>query len=167
MCTSPLGTSSGKYIRISWHQGYEDMRIDNMGTFSGWTNYYPSSVLWIDSQIWCLIRFVEALKLHKMQDARILCRYHLHRPPHSCPHPHRPPPHQPSHHHYSRRQEVLAGTERWIRLHDLIIKGELAPDVSSNKIRFDKCCMNIYVDDDIPDGWWWHIYDTNASRPEA
>jgi len=26
------------------------------------------------------------------------------------------------------RQEVLAGTERWIRLHDLIIKGELAPD---------------------------------------
>ena len=60
--------------------------------------------------------------------------------------------HQPSHHHYSRRQEVLAGTERWIRLHDLIIKGELAPDVSSNKIRFDKCCMNIYVDDDIPDG---------------
>ena len=31
------------------------------------------------------------------------------------------------------RREVLAGTERWIRLHELIIKGELAPDVSDTK----------------------------------
>ena len=85
-----------------------------------------------------------------MQDARILCRYHLHRPPHSCPHPHRPPPHQPSHHHYSRRQEVLAGTERWIRLHDLIIKGELAPDVSSN---------------DMHNYFTYIVYDREGSRP--
>ena len=34
----------------------------------------------------------------------------------------------------ARRQEVIAGTERWIRLHDLIIKGELAPDVSFKTI---------------------------------
>merc|ERR1719430_144559 len=26
------------------------------------------------------------------------------------------------------RKEVLAGTERWLRLHELIIRGELAPD---------------------------------------
>ena len=60
-----------------------------------------------------------------------------HSRPHHPSHPYCPPHHQPSHHHYSRRQEVLAGTERWIRLHDLIIKGELAPDVSSNDMYHD------------------------------
>ena len=28
------------------------------------------------------------------------------------------------------RAEVLAGTERWVRLFDIITRGELAPDVS-------------------------------------
>ena len=75
--------------------------------------------------------------------ARTFCCYHPHCPPHRQPPPppYRPPPHQPTHHNCPPRQEVLAGTERWIRLHDLIIKGELAPDVSSKDIRFDKSCF--------------------------
>jgi len=35
------------------------------------------------------------------------------------------------------RKEVLAGTERWIRLHDLIIKGELAPDEEVTDLLLD------------------------------
>ena len=44
------------------------------------------------------------------------------------------------------RQEVLAGTERWIRLHDLIIKGELAPDVSCNNVTMLRSyCNQSYI----------------------
>ena len=44
------------------------------------------------------------------------------------------------------RQEVLAGTERWIRLHDLIIKGELAPDVSCNNVTMLRSyCNKSYI----------------------
>ena len=31
------------------------------------------------------------------------------------------------------RQEVMAGTERWVRLFEVISSGQLAPDVSMNK----------------------------------
>ena len=32
------------------------------------------------------------------------------------------------------RQEVMAGTERWVRLFEVISSGQLAPDVSMNMV---------------------------------
>ena len=32
------------------------------------------------------------------------------------------------------RQEVMAGTERWVRLFEIISSGQLAPDVSTNMV---------------------------------
>ena len=32
------------------------------------------------------------------------------------------------------RQEVMAGTERWVRLFEIISSGQLAPDVSMNMV---------------------------------